>query len=361
MEKILLISPFPKNNNLYPHLAEFIDCFSEYFEIEYFYIKERGYWIDELVTKIVKNPFQISNIKSVYSQFKDYLRLIKRRNINYKFAIAVDNYPYIIGNFALKCKIILWNHDFVSYDQAKWRSRIHQYIANKTRKYLNQQKVLIIQDPKRYEIFLKSINLQNPDLSVYYLPISLLPLKKKIIHDNNLPTIMQIGGISEIRSGSDKLIDYYQNHDNEFELYLHGIYFSTEIIKMLNEVDKIPIISYFSLSYKQIFRIVEKCDIGFIYYVSKDQNFYNISYASGQLAEFLRGGKPIISFDNSSLGKHIEDLKIGKCIKDINELSYAIRDIMNNYVEYSNNCKQIFEKHYNLKTNIEKLINDLIQ
>ena len=121
------------------------------------------------------------------------------------------------------------------------------------------------------------------------------------------------------------------------------------------ECKKIPICSTLPLEASDVYKLVELTDVGFISYETQNLNFYYIAHASGQLVEFLRMHKPVISFGNTNLNHFISTHGLGISIEKIEELSVALDNIKNNYQHYSTNCNNYYNENLDLDTYLEKL------
>ncbi|OUL21859.1 hypothetical protein [Nostoc sp. 106C] len=351
-KKLLLVSPFPNDDDLYPHVKHLINELSGNYEIDYFYGHERGIWTEQLNSKLKNGDY-----KPLINIIKDFISLyIKSIQDSYDIILAIDNFLYVISSWFFLEKTILWSHDFVGYDEVKNKHLIQSIISNLTRKRLSKNQKLIIQDTERLHVFLRSINYEGIPEDIFFLPVSLPPVKlpEKISIESQLPVLMQSGTIASWRY-SNELIKCYQKSYKKFNLFIQG-FVSEEIERLLKKLEISPLINSSRVSPDQLSEIIKLCDIGFIGYAIGDVNHYYISSASGQLVEFIRCGKPVIVRSKTNLQHYVEENKIGVAIKNIDELVPAIYKIQTNYQEYSSNCTKIFQKSFNIKTYIEKLL-----
>ncbi|BAY88574.1 MULTISPECIES: hypothetical protein [unclassified Tolypothrix] len=350
-KKILLVSPFPNDDDLYPHIRHLINELSVDYDIDYFYGHERGIWTEQFNKKLKEG-----NYKPVINILKDLMDLYTKKNQNYKFVLAIDNFLYIISDLIFKNKTILWSQDFVGYDEKKNQQLVQKNIALITRKTLHKNQKIIIQDSERLEALLKSISYDGMPNSVFFLPVSLPPiqLQNKYSCKSQLPIIMQSGTIANWRFSNELIICHQQNLE-KFNLFLQG-FLTPEIEILLKSLEVSPHINSSRVPPDKLSEIIQLCDIGFIGYAIGDVNHYYISKASGQLVEFIRCGKPVIVKTKTNLQQYVEENKIGVAIKDIDELVPAIQKIQNSYQEYSGNCIQLFEHSFNIKKYTEKLL-----
>lgn len=355
MEKILLISPFPKNNVLYPHLQDFITLIEQRFDVEYFYFTERGYWIKSVLNKIkLYNPF---SYKPIYSLLKNFLRLYKRRKGKYYAVIAIDTFPYTVAGTILKnTNLIFWSHDFISMDNLDIEYWINKFILKKCKNLIEKNRKIIIQDNLRLRCLLQTTNNKEKEVDVFYMPVSLKHIyaPKGIFFTK--PVIMQIGGINIYRSNSNLLIDHFKLNHYKYTLFLHG-FIDEKVLKLIEEAPIRPIVSSTIANPESIPKIIGMCDMGFISYNGGDINFQNIANASGQLAEFLRLGKPIIHFGETNIKNLIQKENIGISIDNFVDFNNAFDQIISNYEYYSDNCKNLFESNYCIEKYFPEIIN----
>lgn len=354
--KILLIGFEPTNKISYPHTEAVLNFFN-IDSVSYFYFKERGYFLDDPknLISLIRFMFRLLLI------LVDTLRLIiKLKFNNYKLVIAIDNFAYVVASH-LFSNVVLWSHDFVSNDQDHSDSITQKLIARKVKASLQRNGNLIIQDEIRMTLFLESVKITDSDsINVFYLPVSLEPVSVKIRNVLDRPIVLQIGGINVHRSGSDRILNHYQNYSDLYDLAFHG-YLDKRIISCIQLAEKRPWVSNLLTKPSDIYKVVEKCDIGFLYYVDCNKNFFNISKASGQFVEFIRCGKPVIVFGKSSLSSYVETKGVGIAVQDESMLENAIKNIAINYTHFSNNAIELYENEYNIHQYLYKLQNWLEQ
>jgi len=338
MEKILIVSPFKRDIHLYPHLHDFIALLAERFTVEYLAISERGYFIKEL--------FRPVSLLKVAKIFLGLHKFAGKKN-RFQFIIAIDNLPYVLACLFIGGKVILFSHDFVSHDNP-WRNAAAQKaIARGTARCLEKNRKIIIQSTARYDLLRKSLGpAKGTPPSPYYLPVSLRkidPVRRQ--RPSGIPIVMQIGGINSFRSGSDRILAHYQSNASRYRLFFHG-YVSAELALQIRSCEFIPFSSSCITPPGSLHQIVANCDIGFISYEGTDANFYHMAKSSGQLAEFLRMGKPVIATGRNDFSVYLEKERIGIYIKDMNQFNEAIAEIVAHYEDYSSRCSELFEKEF---------------
>jgi len=106
-------------------------------------------------------------------------------------------------------------------------------------------------------------------------------------------------------------------------------------------------------------KIISEADIGIISLDSKNLNNHFYSKASGQLAELLRFGIPVIVMIHEELIDFISKNNFG-LPSSLENLDKAIQNISNNYSYYSKNACDTFNKYYNFE-NYTNLIEQSIE
>ncbi len=341
--QILIIGFEKEENILYPHLQSFITCLSSEYVVIYKYFYERGYFL--------KGDVDINNLMI---EFKN--RFI---GLNEEFLsiIAIDNLTYSLAS-SVYDNVILWSHDFVTNDQEHFDTSIQSEIRLLTKHYLANTKKIIIQDRDRLNLFMQIHEVEDLQLDIFYLPVSLHQnIVSHTVESLNLrtPKLLQIGGINQFRSSSKDLIMHYQKNSNRYKLYLHG-FIDRDIQQLINTVDIKPLTTNAILNSAEVYKIVEDCDIGIICYNVSNKNFYLTAFASGQLVEFLKCSKPVIVFGHTNLKEYVSIHKIGVGIESFNELNDAIFKIVNNYELFSDNALSLFNECYNINIYKKQLI-----
>ena len=120
------------------------------------------------------------------------------------------------------------------------------------------------------------------------------------------------------------------------KLFKREIYFSTDI-----------------LPFEKIDIIYSSADIGFALYGDQDLNHKYAGMSSGKMFNFMKACVPLITNDTPSCKKAVEETGCGICIRDISEVSKAIRKILKNENNFRLNCQKNFStfnfEHYHNK------------
>jgi hypothetical protein len=328
--KILIIGHFQKNNYTYPHLGHVMDKMSNYTDVCYYYFPENFF-------------MGLLSIPRLLIKFRDVDAIL-----------AVNCYIYVVSTMIFRTKkIFLWSFDFIDERNQTYNTPRHRILIKAVQNSFSKHKKIIIQDKERLNVYLKSYHLEDIPNVAFFLPVSVPDVNSTSLRHIK-PRIMQLGFIHSDRY-SDQLLEHYQKNYGYYDLFLKGYSFP-DFISIFKKYEVQPFFSTLKTHYKYMYTIVDYCDIGFIGYKNKDNNHYYIAQASGQLVEFLRLGKPIISIGDTNLNPFIEENSIGIIITSMNQLQFAIDDIMVNYDKYSENCRKTFKKDFLLDNYIEKLV-----
>jgi glycosyltransferase involved in cell wall biosynthesis len=353
----LLVGFQPKGRMTYPHLQQVAQyLFAR--GVGYALFRERGYFLGDPLDRARPLHSALSSAHAFAVLGIDILRLVLLRLAGRRDGvIAVDNFSYLVASHLFP-NVVLWSHDFVTDDQPRSRRAIHRFIKAQVGRALRRQCRLVIQDRDRLELFCATY-LGDDDVSrvdAFLLPVSLLPVHATPSTGcRTPPVLMQIGGISASRSRSDELLEHFQAHHASYDLALHG-YIEPAIARRISAAAAVPWVSCVALGPGDVYRIVEKCDIGFIAYNSPDQNFFHVARASGQLAEFMRCGKPVIALGPSSLAAMLDAEQAGIGIDDIEQLADAVQRIGDRHADYSRNCRRLFAETYDLAPRLPALV-----
>jgi hypothetical protein len=114
--------------------------------------------------------------------------------------------------------------------------------------------------------------------------------------------------------------------------------------------------------YKDIHKVFTSTNIGLACYRDIDENFSEISKASGKLSFYLKYGKPVIMNNIPSLRRLNDRYQVGKIVEDLSnylEIESAIEEIMGNYAYFSKNALYCFDKEFDFKLTADLLLDFL--
>ena len=122
---------------------------------------------------------------------------------------------------------------------------------------------------------------------------------------------------------------------------------------------------FFSLNplpYREIDKVFQSIDIGIACYRGDDDNFAQISMASGKLAEYLKHGKPVLMNDLDSFRRLNDGYDFGVIVddpSDSRQIEKALTRIIQNYAHYSRNSLACFAKEFDFGLKVRPFLNFL--
>lgn len=349
--KILIISFYDDTNMMYPHLKTVITHLRETENVDYFKFSERGYSFAQ--------KFKFKWFKRVFRIIKKDMKALKclLKNNNYDKVIAIDHFTYIMTRLLVSnSKLIFWSFDIMGKDSTYYQFFLVRLILKINSFFVKQHADIIIQSEERLGLLEKTLNFKADKKHVCYLPVfidavSVEPAEMSI--KKRKPVLLQLTSFDGCRY-TNELLEQYQQ-DDFYTLMLHGL-FVQEVEKDREKYKKFPLISSELVEPLKVYEVVKKIDMGFIGVNIKEDNCKYLYYTSGQVLEFLRLGKPVIAMGPNNLGSVLEEHKAGKEIFSMEELQNAIRQISDNYDEYSQNALALFKKDFDSKKIMKRLL-----
>lgn len=360
MKRIIVIGFQEYNEDMYPHLYEVLNHLKRSFIVHYIGSDERGELLYKAgrTTSFALRTYYLwkyrMNRSRIISKIKNVLRYESCDCI-----VAIDHTALSIAAlFADKTKIYFWSHDFISSDR-KWyyQSRYIQSLIRRNKHDIKKCSLIIIQDQNRADA-LNSI-LESKDIHNYMLPVSLndsgVYKKNYTIDRNRRIVIIQMS--SSIYKNTHLLIRELGKQPEKYELVFQGnIGISKKVIAASNVLvearHKCKRIADISIG-------IIDADIAFLSYPDNDLNYYFISSASGQLAQYLMCGIPIIVYETPELNQWLEENQCGIYIGQMDNFDLAVDRILDNYELYSKNARDLYERHYDLELYIGSLIKSI--
>lgn len=108
--------------------------------------------------------------------------------------------------------------------------------------------------------------------------------------------------------------------------------------------------------YEQLDELLASADVGLALYRNLDENFYQISSASGKLAHYTKCGLPIVIVDFESTRRLMDRYGCGICIKDVSQVTPAVKTILENYDSFRSNAFDCYRDHYNYDVHFAAVI-----
>lgn len=237
---------------------------------------------------------------------------------------------------------------------------------------------VIVQDKDRFNTLCEYNQYQHPN--VFYLPnspTSSIPLSADTKANNYFREIFNLSeekfsciilqaGMIQDAVFSKELAQAFVRIQNSWALVFHEREqreIDDSYIKGLQEINsKNLFLSLKPLPYEQIDRVYESATIGIAFYRNLDNNFSQISMASGKISHYLKYGVPILVNNLASLSKLIDTYKVGIVINDpLNslEIELAIKKILDQYDFYSTNAKTCFQEEFDFSKKVEPILSAL--
>jgi len=372
--KVAVISPFPEEGDTYPQVAYLAKWLRGHASVSWVTIEERGYRLDRLLDDTFLgflNRFSPSALlapanslsiprgslrgtgRSARQLAADW-RSVKQAVVQCDLVLAIDFMALVLGAAASSKPLVLWSHDFISFDEERYRRRINHWWLSAVRQALVRKKRrVIVQDADRCELLEASLGLEIGSLCPFYLPVSLPPVTSHVGVDcagawEGKPRVMQIGGLSEWRSRTDFLLEQHKLGHGRFELLLHGRV-QQDVARQLESLNPKPILDESWLACDRIPEVVGQCSVGFVGYTPTDRSFFLLKNASGQLVEFLRCGKPVLSMGTNNIAELLESEGAGCGVSNSTDFFGALDRIHADYRRFSYNAKVLYDRHYNFE------------
>lgn len=227
-------------------------------------------------------------------------------------------------------------------------------------------KCVLVQDEDRFKSLGKFNKFQHP--TVFYLPNSPFKLDRNEVCDDNYfrrlfnldekkyPLIVAQTGMLNDKVYAKEIAAAFNFIDSGCALIFHERQKRDSEDEYLRELRQLNsrnlFLSLNPVPYKDLDKIYSAIGIGAAFYKDINENFAQISKASGKLAQYLRHGKPVLMNDLDSLRNLNERYKFGVTIKnpsDPRELKKALDEIIENYEFYSANASVCFEKEFDFR------------
>ena len=352
--KLGLIAFQPFTEQMYPHLYDVIKLLQAQNEVALFDQDDRGLCLFALGEAFKFKPRKIANFpRRLFHLFKYIIRLkkfLKASNVE-KLICVDDNAFFFCRLLKPKCEIILWSHDIISEGNEWLNSPLIKFMVNSNGKVINHHK-LIIQCKRRLELYTRTAGIQ-PSKS-YLLPVSISPVSFER-RKNSPMRLMQLSPSQ--RKASEILGDHYINLPaKHYQIHFHG-HIPKEFERKYSNRAGIEF-THISEDFVHMRKMISNADIGFLAYTNvSDLNFSLMSFAFGQMVEFLAQGIPVIIFHHREVGEFATQKGFGIFINDIKEIDHAINLISDSYESYSQKSKEAFDQYFDLSNYSQSIQN----
>jgi len=324
-------------------------------------ISKRNY----LRAKGLFNKFGLSSEALIVSPYLVYKtrRLLRREKFDYIIALGQESFYWAYQSFPEQRHRILYHNLEIIYKghpmtkDPTW-NRIVQFETN----VLPGIGGLIIQDRQRADILLRDVR-NFPSEKLIYFPVSI-----------NEPIV---------RTKGSYLIDKFGlSPEDKVVLYFGGIWQGRFLDEIVNDASALPdgvkvvihggrgsfqlqanneriIVSADKLLFSQVTGLISSAHIGLAFYSSDNFNDQYTAYSSEKISRYCQCGVPFIAFDNENYAHFKGQYDCCILINDINEMSTAIRKLLDNYAYYQANAWLAFENLFDYKKQINTIINFL--
>lgn len=377
--KILFVGFERYGSKMYPHSYHVLALLKKRYELSYYGKEDRGH----LGLCIAKEQISWSNFRTwkafllnLYWLFRSSTRIDKElkgllQKTAYDLVIVIDQSAYWrIVRLSRRqkkksFKIILWSHDYYCPGHPLFSLFWIQRIIRHNRKNIHQCASIIIQDPPRSLALDSQIYAEK--VPRIYLPVSLFPERqtkaialknaRKSFPKKKRVTLLQLGCIGKERC-CDLFLEEYQNFPDHIRLLYHG-FIQDDMRSLLKSSLRKPIIRKARSDIKAMWESLSRADIALLSFRDHNLNTFFTSKASGQLAEFMRCGIPVICFHLPEMGFFLEAKRAGFYLRELSDLQRAVHQILLRYKSYSRFAYLTYLKYFDLSKHENTLIESL--
>jgi len=112
--------------------------------------------------------------------------------------------------------------------------------------------------------------------------------------------------------------------------------------------------------------LVDSADVGLVLYRLTGQgllgsNMMHVGLSSGKLAQYLQAGLPVVTTDQPSLRRLVEQYECGRVVSDLSEIESGLMDIFSRYDDYSANAIHAYETEFRFEPRFEVLLKHIIE
>ena len=327
--------------------------------------------LESLIPIIETTIFIMQSLSRI---LRNHKKEVSRNSIN----IGIDPNGAIaalVKSYIFRQKIIYLDLELRNPKLMRGLSRFRNVLA---RLAFKRAECIIIQDNERYDTICGYYNYRHP--RVFYLPNAPAPTQffpnegenyfreKFQLNNKDFPClVVQAGWIAEEFTFSETLARSFLNINLGCAFIFHERHERGEdydIVKLRNINSRNLFLSLNPVSFGQLDKVFSSITIGLAFYNEYNDTRALIAKASGKIPYYLKHGKPILVNNLKSLADLAECYKCGIVIKnptDSNEIKYAIEEILANYVFYSKNARNCYEKEFNYEIKVKPILSFIDQ
>lgn len=260
-------------------------------------------------------------------------------------------------------EILDWSEENPIYGKDKKLLKLLEHKA------LQNVSAAVIQNDRRAEQFQK---INNFNKEIHILPVASMgePIyskdsffREKYSIPQNTHVVIYSGNIMPWAKCIE-IVDSVREWPGNFCLVLHTWrknVFKTEYgFKVKEHAKGLPV--YFSEDYLDIddlAKCLSSADIALMFYEGIDANFIEILFSSNKLAEYLKAGLPVVTFDYTELKRFFDEQGIGKTISTMDELPKALLQIMDKHKIYNKNVVECYQNVFRFEKFFESFYKEL--
>ena len=364
----LLIGFEPESAGMYPQVREVISVLRGLGALDYFAKDDRG-------VSLISDPSRIlgerssfgTGLKGIARRIRDYKRRLQGRHLmekefdeltagkTYDYLIAIDHNAISLGARVNARRRLLWSHVFLCADHPWMKVGAIRRMVARNRQEMRSFSGVIIQDQTRAAC-LASI-LGTHDLATMYLPVSLsdsADARKSADTRAQTPpseTMKLMLLTPAPNRGAGELVTAVRHANEKIRLSLNGGWFPENVEKdpaRFENLQRSPDADGYR-------RTIAQHDIGVLCYRASNLNDVVISRSSGQLADYLRLGIPVVTFLAPEMGRFVTEAGVGAAAHDASSLDLASRAIRANFSDMSRRARALFEQYYDFQLYSERL------
>jgi glycosyltransferase involved in cell wall biosynthesis len=233
----------------------------------------------------------------------------------------------------------------------------NRFLLEKTRRWNNDIRGLIIQSRERENLFRQDYDLADTVPSLI-LPVTCrgnavaeksnylrqalhIPAEKKItIHLGGMNYWFSCMELAQSFAKLDGWVLVFQgNHCREYlRLFQNKI--------KAENVNNIIALKKFFTEIDSLDLILMSCDVGIAWYNNISLNFSTAGQSSGKIATYLKFGLPVVANRYPSTEEALAEPGCGICVDSMSEIAAALGEISRNYAFFSANARREYERLY---------------
>jgi glycosyltransferase involved in cell wall biosynthesis len=251
----------------------------------------------------------------------------------------------------------------LSYKKTGLGNRIFKYLERIGHR---EATFTIALDEERAKILFSDNKIVQQDLCIVPVSAYGAPYKqksnyfqKKFNLDKEKKIILYAGSITADWTMCLEVAKEAKKFDDHWVMVFHGPRhdknYLNKLLAIINNSEKVKISTDW-VPYERLDEIISSADIGIALYRDYCLNTQLIGSASGKIAHYLKCGIPIITNNFPSIKKVIDDYKCGIAINNIDDISFAVKEILRNRDIFRQNAFKCYNSKYNFTKYFKEVI-----